>query len=249
MKTPVDGLSFKRASSTVTVSCGVMLAGALAGALCLSAQEPDRFQPEIELEAVQAVEAARQLVRQKEMAPAVEKLTGVTEQHPDYYRGAYNLGLALAKSGRPDDALLALDKAADLKEQSNIDDPTLLPSIGWTQYLAGDYLSASRTLEAALEQENLSERSRIKVLNNLGTVYKRLGAFEEARSVLQKSAATGSARAEANLKVIDVTQRMQMEKQRSLPFNLEFKKLHEVERTRSDGESPAGSTSEDGSGS
>ena len=185
----------------------------------------DKFQAEMDTEAVQAVENARALVRQKQLVPAIDELTTVTVQHPGYYRGFYNLGLALAKAGRPDEALVALDKAAALKKEEGIEDLTLLPSIGWTQYLAGEYADAAQTLQAALEQEGLSESSRTKVLNNLGTVYKRLGAYDDARSVLQRSAATGSARAEANLKIIDATEKMQVQFQRSVPFSLEFKPL------------------------
>lgn len=231
MKTPAEHL--------VKLSLMVALLGAFGADT--AAQDPvDKFQPQMDTAAVRTVEQARTMVRQKQLSPAVEQLSTVTTQHPDYYRGFYNLGLALAKAGRPDEALVALDKAAALKKEKGIEDLTLLPSIGWTQYLAGDYDDAAKSLEEALQQEGLSDGSRVKVLNNLGTVYKRLGAYDDARSVLQRSAATGSARAEANLKIIDATERMKVQFQRSVPFNLDFKPLREV------AEDQAGAVAADG---
>ena len=207
-----------------------LLASPWIAPLPATAQTVDKFQPEMESVAVQEVVEARTLVREKQLPSAVDKLATVTEQHPDYYRGHYNLGLALAKSGRPIEALDSLARAADIQKAKGIDDTTLLSSIGWTHYLAGNYQEARKTLEMALEQEGLSESSRVKILNNLGTVHKRLGAFDDARSVLQQSAASGSARAAANLKVIDATQKMQINIQRSLPFKLDLNLSEEVNK-------------------
>ena len=188
---------------------------------CLPAQaQTDKFQVDVPAQAVLEVEASRALVRQKKMVPAIERLVSLVETEPDYYRAYYNLGLALAKSGQAETGLQALEKAAQIKEDQHIEDVTLLASIGWTHYLTGNYQSAKEVLEEALQQQGLKESSRIKILNNLGTVHKRLGEFAAAREVLMESAAAGSTRAEANIRIIDATERMQIQVQRSLPFNL-----------------------------
>lgn len=209
MKTPAEP---SRSTSPPIAWVGLVLAVSMASA---SAAQTDRFQARLPSTAVAEVEAARELVKEESFDTAVERLESLVQRQPGYYRGHYNLGLALAKSGRADEALKPLERALEIKKEQGIDDPTLLTSIGWTQYLAGQYPEAKETLEEALRDPGLTDRSRIKVLNNLGTVHKRLGEFEAAKDVLQQPAQAGSSRAQANLKVIQATERMRTQLDRA----------------------------------
>ena len=181
----------------------------------------DRYQGEqIDAALVGEMEDARSQRRAGQYDEAIERLTALVEQQPDYYLAWYNLGLAQAQSGAPDDGAVSLEKALELKETHDIPDTTIYNSVGWTHYLRGDYEAAKPVLEKAIAQEGISERSRTRALNNLGSVLLRLQEFEQAKTTLEKATELGSTRAQVNLKVLDTAKSVSI-RQRSLDIKKE----------------------------
>jgi len=180
-------------------------------ALPASAQV-DVYQGEtIPAAAVAQMAEARAQRRAGDYEAAIERLQALVEQQPDYYLAWYNLGLARAQANETDAAMEALQRALELKERLDIPDPTIYNSLGWGHYLRGDYLAAKPLLEKAVEQQQLSDRSRQKALNNLGVVLMRLQDYEGAEQSFQEAAELGSSRAEANLKVVSAVRSVKMQ--------------------------------------
>lgn len=175
----------------------------------------DRYQGEqIDASLVAQLEDARQLRRAGQYEEAIERFSELVEQEPEYYLAWYNLGLAQAQSGAVDDAATSLERALEIKEAHDIPDSTIYNSVGWNHYLRGDYAAAKPVLEKAIAQEGISERSRTRALNNLGSVLLRLREYEEAETALEKANEYGSTRAEVNLKVLDTARSVSVRQER-----------------------------------
>ena len=176
----------------------------------------DRYQGEqIDAALVAEMEDARLQRRAGQYDEAIERLSSLVEQQPDYYLAWYNLGLAQAQSGAVDEGAVSLEKALALKESHEIPDTTIYNSVGWTHYLRGDYAAAKPMLEKAIAQEGISERSRARALNNLGSVLLRLQEYDQAETTLEKATELGSSRAQVNLKVLDTAKSVSV-RQRAL---------------------------------
>jgi len=182
-----------------------------------AAAQSDRYQGEIiPPEAVTELQEARKLRRAGQYDLAIRRLRTLAEQQPSYYLAWYNLGLAQAAADDPELAAEAFQRALTLKEDLNIPDSSIYNTVGWNNYLRGDYLSAKPLLEKAVAQEDLSQISRQKALNNLGSVLLRLQEYEEAEKYFKEAADTGSSRAEINLKVLSAVRSVK-EQQENAP--------------------------------
>ncbi|MEM1177995.1 MAG: tetratricopeptide repeat protein [Acidobacteriota bacterium] len=199
----------------------LVLVAVAAGCLSLALLSPparaqgDRYQPET-ISAEMAVELteARAVRRAGDYDAAISRLQSLVDASPDYYLAWYNLGLAQAQAKQVDAAADSLERALELKESLGIPDDTIYNSLGWTHYLRGDYGAAKPVLEKAVQQEGLSERSRTRALNNLGTVLLRLQEFEDAESALLEAKDLGSSRAQVNLKVLGTARSVAAEQKR-----------------------------------
>lgn len=180
------------------VACSLLSCALLAG----PSRADDPFQRGIPESQVQRLDAARRL----ETSAAIESMTELLRENPDYYRAHYNLGLAYLNSGKPKDALPHLEKARSLRETegAEIRDSTIYNSLGWAQFLAGDLEAAQRTFEKGKAEAGSAPRaSNAKLFNNLGTLYLEKGDLETARHYFSEAATKyGSDKARANLKYL-----------------------------------------------
>jgi len=199
----------QNAGGFITVALLATALGVMPAAAQTDRYQGDRFDAAL----VAEVEDARSQRRAGEYEEAIDALRPVVEKEPEYYLAWYNLGLAQAKFGEVGAAAESLAKALELKERFQIPDATIYNSLGWTHYLRGDYLAAKPVLEKAVVQEGLSESSRTRALNNLGTVLLRLREFDQAQDTLQRANEMGSGRAEVNLKVLDTARAVTVRQQ------------------------------------
>jgi len=172
-----------------------------------AAQPVDRFQlstPPTLVERLDAARVLRQVGRYAESAVALRK---ILEQAPSYYRAQYNLALLYAFQGKNDDAIAAFDKALVIKEREGIHDASLDNSIGWFYLLRGDFATAERHLQSALAElevdEGVSDSTRSKIYNNLGTLYLYMGELDRASDYLETAKSKfGSELATRNLDML-----------------------------------------------
>lgn len=177
--------------------------------------QADRYQSGYDRAAVERLEDARSLRQAGASADAVEQLETLVREHPTYYRAWYNLALARAERHQYGAAEGAFRKAQQVKAAEGISDATLDNSLGWLYILMGRYQDAELMLMRAWQSnETAPSGFREKVLNNLGTLYIRLGNPAKAREYLEQAATQyGSQVARDNLALVEQLERQQRERQ------------------------------------
>ena len=124
----------------------------------------------------------------KNLEEASKELTEVLKVKPDYYRALYNLGLVQYSQGKADAALETLENAAQIGKEKNVQDSTILNSVGWIQMNRGKLVEAEDYLLKALEQTpNNETTSKKRVLNNLGYLYLQKGDTNRAEAFLEEA--------------------------------------------------------------
>ncbi|MEM9762040.1 MAG: tetratricopeptide repeat protein [Pseudomonadota bacterium] len=115
---------------------------------------------------------------------AIEQYQAVFDARPDSLLAANNLASMLSMHKSDDPEALKRAQTIALRLRSS-DVPEMQDTFGWTLYLNGDYRGALQSLEPAAEK--LSNNPI--VLYHYGMTLKALGRDEEARRVLDRSAA------------------------------------------------------------
>jgi Flp pilus assembly protein TadD len=148
------------------------------------------------------VSEAKSLRIRGEYAAAEQRLNGVLQAQPDHFRATYNLGLAYSQSGRTDEAIQTLERAASLREKTNAQDFTIYNTLGYLYMRDGQYTAAEKQFLKGLQfKDKLSPSSRALLTNNLGTLYLSQGKADKAAPLFKEAASAGSASAKVNLDV------------------------------------------------
>jgi tetratricopeptide (TPR) repeat protein len=135
----------------------------------------------------------------------IDALTRLTRQQPNYFAAQYNLGLALAESGKTTEAVAALERARTIRDKEQLDDATIYSSLGWAYMLNGQFDKAETTLGLAQRNEaKLSGASKVRLYNNLGWLYLSTGRDALAKEALSTAEKRhGSDFASRNLRALD----------------------------------------------
>lgn len=110
---------------------------------------------------------------------AAELLQCVLEEEPDTTEALWRIGVAYTELNIPEKAV----KALDYFFKFNADHPQALEAYGCAQFKLGNYGTAKKYLELALDENH--ESSTIQ--RNLGVVYNQLGEVEKSYQSLKRS--------------------------------------------------------------
>ena len=113
-----------------------------------------------------------ELIRQGKEEEALLLIRDFIEEYPEVWNGLYNLGWALRKLGRWNDAMVSLKKALELGGAAA--DTRNETAICMMEL--GDYAGARKELEAALRKEP----DNVKIISNLGMLAMKKGDQDEA---------------------------------------------------------------------
>jgi Flp pilus assembly protein TadD len=149
----------------------------------------DRFQTHIPELEVSTLLQAKDERRAGNSVEAAAHLYALTQRAPDYYLAHYNLALVLAERGDLGGAIDSFNRAIQIRDAEELPEWTIFNSAGWAHLLAGDLETAERLLWRGVDGfDKLDERSRRKLLNNLGLVYVYKREFDKARPYLKRAA-------------------------------------------------------------
>jgi tetratricopeptide (TPR) repeat protein len=118
---------------------------------------------------------------------AIDVLRKIQVENPDYYRAAFNLGLAYWNDKDYKDAKSQFDQAIEIKRKFNLNDVTVFNSAGWVSMKAGDYNTAEGYFKEGLKEANAPDsKSAIDpyLYTNLGTLYYLTQRFDDAEKYL-----------------------------------------------------------------
>jgi tetratricopeptide (TPR) repeat protein len=156
------------------------LALALAFTATARAQQ-DSFGQTISPEISQSVDRLRELRLPFDKTPdqvkidaalAARELRAIVEREPNYFRGWFNLALALNEGGDYKGAKDAFDRAIAIRDAENIRDVSVLNTAGWAALRAGDYAAAEALLNRALADISKAEEGTAAAIHlNLGELY------------------------------------------------------------------------------
>lgn len=140
-------------------------------------------------------------------------LEPLVAERPRYFAARLELGLAYAQLGKPDEALLHLERAAGIREQMDIPDYEVYNALGWVHMGVEDYRLAERSFLEGIEHEakNPFLLNR-KLFTNLGLLYYTLRRIESARTYLVVAHERyGSETARRTLGLVDSLERRRWE--------------------------------------
>lgn len=182
----------------------------IAGALVLvfpgeTATAQDRYQAHVPAVAQQQLQQAKSAYVAGQASDAVRSMSRLTASQPNYYAAQYNLGLALAESGKTKEGIAALEQARAIRERDGIADATIYNSLGWAYMLDGQLAPAEKAFETARHNEaQLSPESKARLYNNMGWLYMNTGRTDLARQSLQTAETRyGSSYATRNLSALE----------------------------------------------
>ncbi|MCL2093844.1 MAG: tetratricopeptide repeat protein [Treponema sp.] len=138
--------------------------------------EAERILKEMEEQGLedQAYRDAYEAINQGDHETGLVRMRDFIERYPRVSNGWFLLGWALRMGGRYQDALEALQKAAELGDQSC----DLSNEIAICQMELGNLKEARKELERALRKEG----ENIKIISNLGVLALKSGNTEEAQA-------------------------------------------------------------------
>lgn len=153
----------------------------------------DLFQKDIPIEIVEKLDLARESRLNGDFDTAIKELGEIVKQRPDFYRAQYNLALAAAEAERPETASEAFQKAEQIRNNYNIDDPTFYNSFGWFALLNDQREEADRLFHAAAaEQKKMSKRTLQRLYNNTGVLALKQSNLQRARACFSEAEKLGS---------------------------------------------------------
>jgi tetratricopeptide (TPR) repeat protein len=118
---------------------------------------------------------------------AIDVLRKIQDKNPDYYRAAYNLGLAYWNDKDYKNAKSQFDLAIGIKKKFNLDDVTVFNSAGWVSMRAGDYTAAENYFKEGLKEATAPDSKSPMdpyLYTNLGTLYYLTQRFDDAEKYL-----------------------------------------------------------------
>jgi len=144
-------------------------------------------------DAAARIDHARQLRLDGNAGQSIQALQGVMANDPSNFRGQYNLALALAENNQKDAAISAFEKAVDLGEKQGVPDATVYNSYGWFLMQQGKYAAAERQFKTGTKYiDKLSDKSRQRLLNNLGLLYMQTDQLDKAQTQFAKTESDGA---------------------------------------------------------
>lgn len=185
-------------------------------AICNNAiSQGDQYQPQIDRSFVQVLEQGRQLLKTGEIVESIEKLRAVIKERPNYYGAQYSLALAYIKHKDYDNAIECFTEALKIKDEEKIAEATIYNSIGWAYFMKGDYKKAEHYYLIGLRQESqslLNDRSKEKLMNNIGLLYIYQGNLELAKTYLSMAKERyDSSLAQKNLELVSALEETNLE--------------------------------------
>ncbi|MDX1530753.1 MAG: tetratricopeptide repeat protein [Rhodothermales bacterium] len=159
--------------------------------------------------------ASRLLVVAAALACAVVPQAGAQPPAQDY-PAVYNRALQQAERQQYEAAERSFRRAIAIKNREGISDARPYNALGWLYVLMGRFSDAEEFLLQALQsREQAPPGFREKVLNNLGTLYIRIGDAANARRYLTLAVREfDSAVARENLQLLDRMEREQRRQRR-----------------------------------
>jgi tetratricopeptide (TPR) repeat protein len=121
---------------------------------------------------------------------AIKILTKMLEKKSDYYRGAYNMGLAYAIKDDYDKAIKYINKAIKIKERNgNISDISVYNSAGWIYNKSKKYDDAIKALKKGEEgiNDQTYKSTKRSLYVNLGTAFYHKKDYEKSLKYFEKS--------------------------------------------------------------